>query len=79
VDWNLIKAEYIAGGISYRDLAKKYGVPFSTLSRTAIKENWVALKEQVENKVETDLVKSTAESESNRLIRIDSIADKILD
>lgn len=79
MDWNLIKAEYIAGGISYRELAKKYDVPFSTLSRTAIKENWVALKEQVENKVETDLVNSTAKNEKNRLTRIDSIADKILD
>lgn len=79
VDWNLIKAEYIAGGVSYRELAKKYDVPFSTLSRIAIKENWVELKRQVENKVETDLVNSTASTESSRLSRIDSIADKLLE
>ena len=78
-DWNLIKAEYIAGGISYRELAKKYNVPFSSLSRIAIKEKWVELKEQVEDKVETDLVNSAAESESNRLARIEDIANKILD
>lgn len=79
VDWNLIKAEYMAGGISYRSLADKYGVSFTTLSRIASKENWVALRQQVEDKVETDLVNSTAEIESKRLSRIDSIADRLLD
>ena len=56
VDWKRIKAEYIAGGTSYRKLAAKYGVPFSNLKNIAIKEQWTQLREQAKNKTDTKLV-----------------------
>lgn len=58
MDWNKIKAEYIAGGTSYRKLAKKYGVPFSNLKNVAIKEQWTQLREQAKNRTTTELVKN---------------------
>ena len=56
MDWNKIKAEYIAGGTSYRKLATKYGVPFSNLKNIAIKEQWTQLREQAKNRTDTKLV-----------------------
>lgn len=39
-DWNLIRAEYIAGGISQRKLAEKHGVSADVLMQKANRESW---------------------------------------
>ena len=56
VDWNKIKAEYIAGGTSYRKLAEKYEVKLSALRSVAERENWVELKAQAQHKTNTKIV-----------------------
>ena len=56
MDWKHIKAEYIAGGTSYRKLARKYDVPFSNLKNVAVKEQWTQLREQAKNKTDSKLV-----------------------
>ena len=56
VDWNKIKAEYIAGGTSYRKLCAKYGVSRTTLQRKAKDENWLGLRSQAEAKTESKIV-----------------------
>lgn len=56
MDWTKIKAEYIAGGISYRSLAQKHGVSFNTLKRIAIKEGWTQLRDKAYNKATTKMV-----------------------
>ena len=56
VDWTKIKAEYIAGGTSYRKLVDKYGVSRTTLQRKAKEENWIGLRSQAEAKTETRIV-----------------------
>ena len=58
VEWSKIKAEYLAGGTSYRKLAKKYGVSFSNLKNIAIKEQWTQLREQTKNRTDTKLVEN---------------------
>ena len=60
MDWSKLKAEYIAGGISYRNLAKKYNVSFNTLKTIAIREEWTKLKEQAYNKATTKMVNVVA-------------------
>lgn len=42
MDWNKIRAYYLAGGGSYRELAAKYGVSYVTIARGAKSENWRA-------------------------------------
>ena len=59
VDWLRIKTEYINGDISYRDLAKKWGVPFPTLRDRAARESWKEAKEQQRNKVVTETSQKT--------------------
>jgi cell division protein YceG involved in septum cleavage len=79
VDWNAIKAEYIAGGISYRKLAEKYSVPFSTLSQMAMREKWTDLRQQTQHKTDTDLVKSIGKRNAKKSAKIDRLVDKLLD
>lgn len=56
MDWNKIKAEYIAGGTSYRKLAEKYDVSRTTLERKAKDEKWSELRRQTEGKAEAKMV-----------------------
>lgn len=78
MDWNAIKAEYIAGGTSYRKLAEKYGVSFTTLTRTAQRENWVGLRQQTEDKVTTNIVNNVTKTKTKNAINLESVADKLL-
>lgn len=79
MDWQRIKADYIAGGISYRKLAEKYGVPRSNIERRAKAEKWTELRGQAEVKTEAKIV----ESVSNKNAKIDdkyfNLVDKLLD
>ena len=79
MDWEKIKAEYIAGGTSYRKLAEKYGVSFSTLKDIAIREKWTDLKEQARNKANTNLVNSIGRNSAKRSVKINEVADKLLE
>ncbi len=81
MDWNEIKAEYIAGGTSYRKLAEKYkdeGVTFDNLKNIAVKEGWAKLKEQAKDKATTKMVDTIAKDISKKSVKIDDVADKLL-
>lgn len=79
MDWKRIKAEYIAGGTSYRKLAEKYSVPFGTLRKVAAKEKWTDLRSKAEAKADTKLVDTVSEKEADRAAKIINVADKLLD
>lgn len=79
MDWSKLKAEYIAGGTSYRKLAQKYGISFNNLKNIAVKEGWAALREQAQNKATTKMVNSISNDIANRSTKINDVADKLLD
>ena len=79
VDWKAIKAEYIAGGTSYKKLADKYGVSFSTLSHLAKREKWTDLKQKACEKEDMDLANSIGKKNAKKSAKIDSIVDRLLD
>ena len=79
MDWNELKAEYIAGGTSYRKLAEKYGVPFSTLKEHARKEKWTELREKARHKADTKFANIIGERQANQSVKINDVADKLLD
>lgn len=79
MDWNKIKAEYIAGGTSYRKLAEKYNIEFHSLQRIATKEGWVKLKSQAKVKSEAKMVDTIAKDISKNAVKINDVADKLLD
>lgn len=82
-DWKRIKAEYIAGGTSYRKLAEKYGVSFSTLRKVAAKEQWTELRNKAGAKRDTKIIDSVSEKEAqkaiDKLARVSDLTDKLLD
>ena len=77
-DWKRIKAEYIAGGTSYRKLAQKYSVSFSTLRKVAAKEQWTELRNNARTKADTKFVEAISDVEAQKSIDIVSVADKLL-
>lgn len=77
-DFKKIKAEYIRGGVSYRKLADKYGVSFSSIRRRAEKEKWTDLRTQAEQKSSIKIVESVASREAKREDEFQSLADKLL-
>lgn len=78
MDWNAIKSEYIAGGISYRKLAEKYGIPFGTFKRVALKEGWYDLREQAKQKAATKIVEIESDKQANRMKRLLTVSDELL-
>lgn len=78
MDWNQIKAEYIAGGTSYRKLAKKYSVSFSTLRGIAEREKWTDLRAQAQHNADTKLVESIGEQNGTYTVSINDVADQLL-
>lgn len=46
--WATIRADFLATGTSYPELAAKYGVSISTLKKKAARESWAHDKEQID-------------------------------
>ena len=49
-NWDQIKAEYLAGGTTFRKLSEKHGVSFNVLSKRAKKENWTKARRKASEK-----------------------------
>ena len=79
MDWKRIKAEYIAGGTSYRKLAEKYGVSFSTLRKVAAKEKWTELRNKAGAETDTKIVDTVSDKNADKATKIIDVADKLLD
>lgn len=82
-DWIKIRNDYINGNISYRKLAEKHNVSFSTLQTRAREEKWFEKRKVQHDKINEKIVQKTAEKlaekEANRLLRISAAADKLLE
>lgn len=46
--WKTIRADFLATGLSYPQLAKKYGVSISSLKKVAAKEQWMQERNEVD-------------------------------
>ena len=79
VDWNAIRKEYIQGGVSYRELAAKYGVPLRTLADRAKAEKRAELREQAPNKTVTKTVENVAKQNAKVDDRINRLANRLID
>lgn len=70
-DWNVIKAEYIAGGISQRKLAKKYDIPFPTLRDRAKNEEWAKQRDKVRDRAVTKTIEKTADAVVSNAVKLE--------
>ena len=78
MDWKRIKAEYIAGGTSYRKLAEKYGVSFNTLKTHAVEEQWYKLRQQKDKKATTKTLEILSDKSADKMTRVLDLTDKLL-
>lgn len=76
-NWTKIRNEYINGGISYSELAKKHGVSMSTLSKRAAAEKWAETKEQQTQTIRKKLETKTAEKIANNESEVAAIMSRI--
>ena len=54
-NWAKLKAEYCTTDISIRAIAKKYGIPYSTVNSRAIREKWTSQKEVVVKHIDAEV------------------------
>lgn len=78
-NWKKIKAEYIKGGISQQQLADKYGVSISTLTKHAMAEKWKDLRKEIGKKTDEKIVEKVATQEAAKEYNVQSIADRMLE
>ena len=78
VNWRKIKAEYIAGGISQRALAEKYGLPQITLERRAKLEKWTTARREAEAKTIEKLSEKRADCVADNAVTLERIKGKLL-
>jgi 3-oxoacyl-(acyl-carrier-protein) synthase len=78
IDWNAIRAEYIGGDISQRDLAEKYGIQVDKLLRRANKEKWFKDREEARNKSAIKAQQKTADVNADRAVVASRIKLKLL-
>ena len=76
-DWLTIRNDYINGGGSYRQLAEKYDVPFSTLRDQAIKGKWKQAKDEHWNEVVKETEQKTKEKIAESESEIASIRSRL--
>ena len=78
MNWRKIKAEYIAGGISQRAIAEKYGISQATVERRAKKEKWTTKRREAEGKSIEKVTEKTAEVVADNAVVLERIKSKIL-
>ena len=77
--WEELKAEYITGNMSYRDLAKKHKMSAPLIMKRGVKEGWFGLRKQNGQKVMAKLTERVNEEKVNKLATIAESADKMAD
>lgn len=82
-DWLKIKSEYITTEISYRDLAQKHDVSFSTLQVRAKNEKWkderIRHRDNVGAKLRQKTVDVIVQKEARIIDRKYALSEKLLD
>lgn len=79
MDWKKLRAEYIAGGTSYRKLAEKYNVSFHTLRKRAADEKWTELRDKITAKAVTKIIEMESDKQVERMRRLLTVSDKLLE
>ena len=77
-DWNAIRAEYIAGGISQRKLAEKHGIAYTALRRRAETDGWVDDREKAKRECVASATRKAASMAAESATTAERIRQKLL-
>lgn len=78
IDWNTIRAEYIAGGISQRKLAEKHGISQGYLMQRANAENWTEARAEALSRSIEKTKQMTADQVGRSAVTAERIREKLL-
>ena len=78
-DWQAIKTEYITTDTSYRKLAQKYGVNYTTICQRSKAEKWIDQREQHQNKTQTKTLNAISKKQADRAAKLIGVSDLLLD
>ena len=79
IPWPKIKAEWLKGDITQRDLAQKYGVKLKTIQNRASNEGWKKEKGKIREKTEELLRDRVTRARVNRLEKLIAANEALLD
>lgn len=69
-DWDKMRTEYIKGGVTYRQLAKKYGVSKNTIGNRAKQEGWTKLRDDAVDESRKQVAKSIGRQQGKDLAQM---------
>lgn len=79
IPWAKIKAEWLKGGITQKELAEKYKVNLKTIQNRASNEGWKNQKGKIREKTEEQLTARIAHARANKLAKLITAQDDTLD
>ena len=79
IPWGKIRAEWLKGGITQKELAEKYGVNLKTLQNRASNEGWKKAKGKIREKTEEQLTTRIACARANKLAKLITAQDDAMD
>ena len=74
-----IKKEYLTTRTSYRKLADKYGLCYTSLAKEGKKNNWETLRQQSREKAQTREIDAASSVMAAREEKFYKLADKLMD
>lgn len=82
-DWEKIRAEYVTGTETLRQLGERLGIAYSTISRVAAKEDWVEAKEKerirISESVQAKAREKRIKREAAALERVETQIERLLE
>lgn len=77
--WSKIRAEWLKGGITQAQLAKKYGLSVKTIQNRAYKEGWKNEKGKIREKVEEQTRDRVVRARVNHLEKLIQANEMLMD
>ena len=79
IPWSKVKAEWLKGGITQAELAKKYHCSVKTIQNRAYKEGWKNEKGKIREKVEEKTRERIVRARENHLEKLIAANEMLLD
>lgn len=77
--WAKIRAEWLKGGITQKQLAEKYGLSVKTIQNRAYKEGWKNQKGKIREKTEQEISARVVRARVTHLEKLIDANEKLLD
>ncbi len=76
-DWDAIRADYVSGTASLKEVAKKHNVPYRSLAEHSSSEAWVEQRAQYRESAATKFIDIVADRRAKSLANLMTASDKL--